>query len=206
MLAVSTQTRAAETSQCPQHVDVRDQMTVTEFNHAGLEKLDSKQLAALNAWLTRYVRAHCGHGTKSAETTGTPPTSQSGSKSTSQPRTGAPPPSRSEAHPKVERNNSQTRQQEAPSQSNAPEQEHFGKPAPAPKNGDRIESRITGDFYGWTGNTVFRLENGQVWKQAGPGYFRVHLENPKIVVKKLLIGYVLMVDGYAKEVFVRRVE
>src|SRR5699024_7522080 len=51
------QARAAETPQCPQQVDVRDQMTVTEFSHAGLEKLDTKQLAALNAWLTRYVRA-----------------------------------------------------------------------------------------------------------------------------------------------------
>jgi hypothetical protein len=31
---------------------------------------------------------------------------------------------------------------------------------------EAIRTRIVGDFRGWTGNTVFRLENGQSWQQA----------------------------------------
>lgn len=29
-----------------------------------------------------------------------------------------------------------------------------------------IRTRISGDFRGWTGNTTFHLENGQVWQQT----------------------------------------
>ena len=33
-----------------------------------------------------------------------------------------------------------------------------------------LESRINGDFEGWTGETIFELDNGQVWKQASYAY------------------------------------
>lgn len=66
-----------------------------------------------------------------------------------------------------------------------------------------IVSHIAGEFHGWTGNTRFALTNGQVWVQAGPGYYKTRIKRPKVVIRKLLIGYILQVDG--KEVFVRRV-
>ncbi len=81
----------------------------------------------------------------------------------------------------------------------------FGNPPSHRVEPNRIESHIVGEFHGWTGNTVFHLANGQVWEQAGPGYFQTDLKSPKVVIKKLLIGYVLLVHGYAKEVFVRRI-
>ena len=28
-----------------------------------------------------------------------------------------------------------------------------------------FEARLTGDFTGWTGKTIFKLDNGQVWRQ-----------------------------------------
>lgn len=67
----------------------------------------------------------------------------------------------------------------------------------------RIVSHIDGVFHGWTGNTRFKLTNGQVWVQAGPGYYETTMKSPKVTIKKLLIGYILQVRG--KEVFVRRV-
>lgn len=30
----------------------------------------------------------------------------------------------------------------------------------------RLQSRIAGPFRGWTGHTIFRLENGQIWEQV----------------------------------------
>ncbi len=32
-----------------------------------------------------------------------------------------------------------------------------------------IRARITGKFHGWDGNTVFNLDNGQIWQQADRG-------------------------------------
>lgn len=194
ILAISVQGRAAETAQCPQNIDVRNKMTVTEFHKAGLDKLDKKQLQALNAWLTRYVKSVCTQSPSNAEhgTVPVPPKNE----------TGAPTPAnhagKRNAPPK-------TSESTPPGRPEATTEDTFGQEE-SRESSDRIESRIMGDFYGWTGNTVFKLKNGQVWKQAGPGYFRIHLENPEVVIKKLLIGYVLVIKGYeSKEVFVRRV-
>ena len=48
-----------------------------------------------------------------------------------------------------------------------------GQPVFYPKEGDReiVESRIDGEFVGWRGHTVFKLENGQEWAQAESGSF-----------------------------------
>jgi hypothetical protein len=71
----------------------------------------------------------------------------------------------------------------------------------------RIESRIAGSFTGWTGETVFKLENGQVWKQAATGYFtNVQLDHPQVVIKKLSFGYLLTLPGHGETVFVRRIK
>lgn len=171
---------------CPGAIDVRNVMTVNQFGHAGLDKLSKEQLAALNRWLSGYVASLCNgmRASTAATKTGATPSAQ-GSVS----------------------GNTKTGSTQSPSAGAAVtgSESAFGQP-PAPVSGpNRIESRIVGQFHGWTGDTVFRLQNGQVWKQAGPGYFETDLKNPKVVIKKLLIGYVLLVDGYGKEVFVRRI-
>jgi hypothetical protein len=79
----------------------------------------------------------------------------------------------------------------------------FGKDRDDVNTTTRITSHIAGIFHGWTGNTRFRLTNGQTWVQAGPGYYQTTMKNPKVIIKKLLIGYILEVNG--KEVFVRRI-
>ena len=79
----------------------------------------------------------------------------------------------------------------------------FGKEPKEVNTTSRIVSHIDGVFHGWTGNTRFKLTNGQTWIQAGPGYYRTTMKSPKVIIKKLLIGYILEVKG--KEVFVRRI-
>lgn len=68
-----------------------------------------------------------------------------------------------------------------------------------------IETRIPGSFTGWSGNTVFTLENGQVWQQSGPGEFETHLDDPKVVIKKLSFGYLLTIPGQGATVFIKRI-
>ena len=50
----------------------------------------------------------------------------------------------------------------------------------------RVLSRILGKYSGWDGATQFRLENGQVWRQAEPGvYYSDPVDSPAILIEKV---------------------
>lgn len=62
-----------------------------------------------------------------------------------------------------------------------------------------IISNIDGQFSGWTGKTIFRLNNGQVWKQRLPGRWRYEANSPAAKITKNWLGYyILEVDGKKK--------
>ncbi|MDG1799342.1 MAG: hypothetical protein P8H06_01560 [Luminiphilus sp.] len=42
----------------------------------------------------------------------------------------------------------------------------------SPKSEIEFEARLVGDFKGWTGKTVFKLDNGQVWRQRSASTYR----------------------------------
>ena len=69
----------------------------------------------------------------------------------------------------------------------------------------QITSRIIGEFKGWSGETVFELENGQVWQQSSNGLLIVRLTNPKVTIKKARFAYKLSVEGYNSSVSVRKI-
>lgn len=72
---------------------------------------------------------------------------------------------------------------------------------------DRIQSRYDGTFNGWDGATVFRLENGQVWKQAESGRLSMKAERPVITIKRGWFGaFYLKVEGANKSIRVKRVQ
>lgn len=69
-----------------------------------------------------------------------------------------------------------------------------------------ITSRIEGEFRGWSGRTIFRLANGQVWQQVDDGVFAVKLQDPTVTIERgALNSYFLRVEGYGSRVKVRRV-
>lgn len=83
----------------------------------------------------------------------------------------------------------------------------FGSESLPSAGPQEITSRYAGVLKGWTGNTVFTLENGQIWKQAGPGYETdMRLDHPEVVIKKLAFGYLLTLPGHSETVFVKRVK
>jgi hypothetical protein len=56
-----------------------------------------------------------------------------------------------------------------------------------------IRSRIKGDFNGWSGETIFRLENGQVWRQRLSGrYSYKGPPNPEISIGRNFMGFYMM--------------
>lgn len=52
-----------------------------------------------------------------------------------------------------------------------------------------VRTRIVGEFHGWDGDTLFQLENGQVWKQRLPGQWRYRAIAPEVELRKNLMGY-----------------
>ncbi|NNL94684.1 MAG: hypothetical protein HKO64_03605, partial [Xanthomonadales bacterium] len=71
---------------------------------------------------------------------------------------------------------------------------------------DDIVTRIDGEFSGWDGETIFRLENGMVWKQAQTDrFFTKTMTNPEVRIKSTMFGaWRMEVEGYNKSVKVER--
>ncbi|MEH6608181.1 MAG: hypothetical protein V7696_02345 [Halioglobus sp.] len=84
------------------------------------------------------------------------------------------------------------------------EADNFGKAA---EQADEMTSRIPGTFTGWTGNTKFVLENGQVWQQRYATRWTTELENPEVIVKRGLFGLHRMeIVDTSKSVPVKRIK
>lgn len=72
---------------------------------------------------------------------------------------------------------------------------------------ERIEAKIVGEFKGWNGDTVFRLNNGQTWKQRLRGRYSISAESPEIIITKNWMGfYRLTVVSSGKSVGVKRIK
>ena len=165
--------------------DVRDLMSATQFHATGLDKLTPEEMSEFNAWLASYTHAV-------ASSTGTAPAA-------ALPATPAAAAVPAAAVPVAAAT-------PAPS---AASTASFGKEmVSAELRGEppRIESTIVGHFTGWNGNSVFKLANGQVWKQADSSSFDTNLQDPPVVIKRLGLGYLLTITGHGATVFVRRVQ
>lgn len=71
-----------------------------------------------------------------------------------------------------------------------------------------VRSRIAGQFKGWNGRTLFRLENGQVWVQAdtSDSYWVTPQEGPEVEIRQAgLGGWKLFVLPNERWVRVKRV-
>ena len=64
-----------------------------------------------------------------------------------------------------------------------------------------MKSRVEGAWIGWSGDTVVKLVNGTVWRQA-QYYYRYHYKyRPEVIID----GNLMYVDGMPKAVRVRRI-
>lgn len=168
--------------------DLRDVMTVSQYHQAGLDKLSPDEIAALNAAVSQGPSASTTAATPAPAAPAPMPVPAVAAAAPSVPML-APAAPATPAPPAV---------------SNA----SFGKEMMAQVAADAPEtltSTLPGRFRGWNGNAVFRLADGQVWVQAGPGMFETDLQNPTVIIKRLKFGYLLTVPGQTQTVFVRRI-
>ena len=69
-----------------------------------------------------------------------------------------------------------------------------------------VESRIDGEFTGWTGDTLFKLMNGQIWKQAEYNYKCSYKYSPKVTIISSSSGWLMTVEGVDKSIKVTRIK
>ena len=76
----------------------------------------------------------------------------------------------------------------------------------APTTADLIETYISGTFEGWDGDTIFQLDNGQIWKQSSYAYTYHYAFHPKVLIFKAPEGYKLKVEGVDGTIVVQRLK
>jgi antitoxin component YwqK of YwqJK toxin-antitoxin module len=69
-----------------------------------------------------------------------------------------------------------------------------------------IESSIDGNFEGWSGNTIFKLMNGQIWQQDSYSYHYHYSFMPNVIIYKSGAQYKMKVDGVTQEVVVKQLK
>ena len=52
-----------------------------------------------------------------------------------------------------------------------------------------VESTIAGDFNGWDGETIFKLDNGQIWQQAEYDYTYSYSYRPDVTIYQVNGGW-----------------
>ncbi len=78
---------------------------------------------------------------------------------------------------------------------------------PEPEVSEPFEADIQGRFSGWSGKTVFPLDNGQVWRQRHGGRYRHTDDDQRVRIYKNLLGmWQMKVLSTGRSVPVRRID
>ena len=73
----------------------------------------------------------------------------------------------------------------------------------------RLRGNLVGEFTGWSGKTVFYLDNGERWRQVGQAryYPRKKLMSPAVVIHRAILGgYSLELMATGARVRVRQIK
>jgi hypothetical protein len=68
-----------------------------------------------------------------------------------------------------------------------------------------IESSISGDFEGWDGETIFKLDNGQIWQQAEYDYTYSYSYRPEVTIYQTRSGCRMKVEDEEETILVKRI-
>jgi hypothetical protein len=67
-----------------------------------------------------------------------------------------------------------------------------------------IESQIEGTFQGWSGDSIFKLTNGQIWQQASYAYTYHYAYRPAVIIAPSGGSCKMTVEGVSDSIMVRR--
>ena len=157
-----------------------ERLTLDERRAAGLDQLSEAQVAALDALVARDARGAVS-ASKMAPAANAP-----AAKSKMDAPAAAAEPARAPAEKKTRA---------------------FG--LPAKEDVSAITGTLVGEYRGWNGSTIFRLEDGQMWVQADRTDVReiAPRQNVRVKIEKSMFGgFKLTAEGDPMWVRVRRVQ
>jgi hypothetical protein len=72
---------------------------------------------------------------------------------------------------------------------------------------ESITAKVIGGFAGWSGDTVFDLDNGQVWQQSNPGRFEYAGSDRAVTIRRAAFGsFLLSPEGLNRSIRVKRIK
>ena len=71
---------------------------------------------------------------------------------------------------------------------------------------DVINTYIYGDFEGWEGETIFRLDNGQIWQQSSYAYMYQYAYHPEVMLINISGSWKMKVEGVDEMIDVIRLK
>ena len=82
------------------------------------------------------------------------------------------------------------------------------RPLAAPQSScvPAIESAITGEVHGWDGDTIFKLDNGQIWQQAEYDYTYFYEYHPDVTIYQTRGGCRMKVEDEDETIIVKRIK
>jgi hypothetical protein len=69
-----------------------------------------------------------------------------------------------------------------------------------------VESTISGEIEGWDGDTIFKLDNGQIWQQAEYEYTYFYEYRPEVTIYQTSAGCRMKVEDETDTVLVKRIK
>jgi len=69
-----------------------------------------------------------------------------------------------------------------------------------------IETTISGEIEGWDGETIFKLDNGQIWQQAEYDYTYFYAYRPDVTIYQTSAGCRMKVEDETETVLVKRIK
>ena len=70
-----------------------------------------------------------------------------------------------------------------------------------------LVAKVIPEFRGWSGKTVFELDNGQVWRQRQPGNMKYSGSDPTVVIRQNWLGkYVIEHRETGRAIGVKRID
>ena len=69
-----------------------------------------------------------------------------------------------------------------------------------------VESTISGEIEGWDGDTIFKLDNGQIWQQAAYDYTYFYAYRPEVTIYQASAGCRMKVEDETETVLVKRIK
>lgn len=163
---------AGATLVCAEPPGLRDQMPEQQFRELGLHKLSAPELQALEQWIAeQWIAEQVVPEPGLVESESTAPAVLIDS-----------------APSKVEATGT-TAATTPPVVDSLPED--FGlivKPTAA-EDARKLYATVLEPFNGWQGKTIFKLDNGQIWKQRGAGKYNYRGDDNRVVITKNAWGF-----------------